>query len=354
MSSITPTSPSLPAPWLALEFTDDVPELLSSPPTPLSASLARSEVPTSLSPPMKPLPSKSPTSVPAHSLPPLRPSPGESCCNRVLEPFATPASSYPPESPLSSLDEPIPFLPAPVEPTPHSSMTSQRSLRVTSIGSDCSALEVTPALTLPVTRFVSQSRQPPLVYKFLVNAHARSPTHFAITAAVSFQHRLLQLRVCSRLYVSPHFDFFLTFRRPLSPSQASSARSHRRQPKQLERHLESQDRQRLRATIPAREAHSPAPHASFSTQGARLQVQLSHQISAPEDARKPKSKTCSIFIALHNAPSLPIPVPSTDSSFSTLEANPQVQVSYYLRHVKTFASARLPSRDPGCRTSARP
>ncbi|KAH8978209.1 hypothetical protein EDB83DRAFT_2537582 [Lactarius deliciosus] len=174
-SATTPSSPALlSAPSLTLTITDDDPELESAPlpfscpylPPPLSASLVRSEVPTSLSPPTKPSPSKSPTSVPAHSLPPLRPSPGESCCNRVLEPFATPASSYPPESPPSSLDEPIPFLPAPVEPIPRSSMTSQRSLIVTSIGSDCSALEVTPALTLPATPFVSQSQQPLLVYKF--------------------------------------------------------------------------------------------------------------------------------------------------------------------------------------------
>ncbi|KAH9036801.1 hypothetical protein EDB85DRAFT_2288079 [Lactarius pseudohatsudake] len=112
LSSITPTH-SLPSPSLTLEFTDDVRELLSLPPTPLSGSLARSEDSTSLSSPTKPPPPETLTSMPAHSLPSLHLSPGELCCNPVLKPFSTPASSYHPELSLLSLVTPtlIPHLP---------------------------------------------------------------------------------------------------------------------------------------------------------------------------------------------------------------------------------------------------
>ncbi|KAH9170857.1 hypothetical protein EDB89DRAFT_2230400 [Lactarius sanguifluus] len=167
LSSITPT-PSLPAPSLALEFTDDVCELLSLPPTPQSASLACSEVPTSLSSPTRPSPSENPTLVPAHSLPSLRPSPKESCCNLVLEPLATPASSYPHVSP-SSLGELIPLLPAQHEasvvvPTPRHLTPPQRPPGFKIVGLDCSTLEVTPSFTSSIPRLRRQ--EPPLVYEF--------------------------------------------------------------------------------------------------------------------------------------------------------------------------------------------
>ncbi|KAH9009410.1 hypothetical protein EDB84DRAFT_1547036, partial [Lactarius hengduanensis] len=149
LSSITPTSPSLPSPSLTLEFTDDVRELLSLPPTPLSASLARSEDSTSLSSPTKPPPPETLTSMPAHSLPSLRPSPGETCCNPVLEPFSTPASSYHPESSLSSQGEPIPFLLASPEASPNAPISlhptlPQRPPGPKTVGSDSSPLEIAP------------------------------------------------------------------------------------------------------------------------------------------------------------------------------------------------------------------
>ncbi|KAH9165733.1 hypothetical protein EDB89DRAFT_270281 [Lactarius sanguifluus] len=183
LSSITPT-PSLPAPSPALEFTDDVCELLSLPPTPQSASLARSEVPTSLSSPTRPSPSENPTLVPAHSLPSLRPSPEESCCNLVLEPLATPASSYPHVSP-SSLGELIPLLPAQHEvsvtvPTLRHSTPPQQPPGFKTVGSDCSTLEVTPAPASPTTPSVPQPRESPLVY-YEVSSTLAAP-RFSLTS----------------------------------------------------------------------------------------------------------------------------------------------------------------------------
>ncbi|KAH9174277.1 hypothetical protein EDB89DRAFT_1904744 [Lactarius sanguifluus] len=184
LSLSTPTPPSLPAPSPALEFTDDVRELLSLPPTPQSASLARSEVPTSLSSPTRPSPSENPTLVPAHSLPSLRPSPEESCCNLVLEPLATPASSYPHVSP-SSLGELIPLLPAQHEvsvtiPTLRHSTPPQQPPGFKTVGSDCSTLEVTPAPASPTTPSVPQPRESPLVY-YEVSSTLAAP-RFSLTS----------------------------------------------------------------------------------------------------------------------------------------------------------------------------
>ncbi|KAH9169727.1 hypothetical protein EDB89DRAFT_2231116 [Lactarius sanguifluus] len=184
LSLSTPTPPSLPAPSPALEFTDDVRELLSLPPTPQSASLARSEVPTSLSSPTRPSPSENPTLVPAHSLPSLRPSPEESCCNLVLEPLATPASSYPHVSP-SSLGELIPLLPAQHEvsvtvPTLRHSTPPQQPPGFKTVGSDCSTLEVTPAPASPTTPSVPQPRESPLVY-YEVSSMLAAP-RFSLTS----------------------------------------------------------------------------------------------------------------------------------------------------------------------------
>ncbi|KAH9018587.1 hypothetical protein EDB85DRAFT_2154366 [Lactarius pseudohatsudake] len=87
--------------------------------------------------------------MPAHSLPSLRPSPGETCCNPILEPFSTPASSYHPESSLSSQGEPIPFLLASPEASPNTPISlhptlPQRPPGPKTVGSDSSPLEIAP------------------------------------------------------------------------------------------------------------------------------------------------------------------------------------------------------------------
>ncbi|KAH8991833.1 hypothetical protein EDB83DRAFT_2479287 [Lactarius deliciosus] len=215
LSSITSTS-SMPAPSLAPEYTDL--ELLSPPPTPLSTSLACSEYSTSLSSPTKPSPPESPTSLPAHSLPSLRPSPGEPCYNLGLEPFAASAnlapspstsilllvlpvsSDFPPASAspslvlgdlelefsstpvraadivplsspqpfesMSSLHEPFPILPAPLELmtvpiSPHST-PPQRPPGVMLTGSASSVPEVTPSFASSIPRL---GWKPSLVYE---------------------------------------------------------------------------------------------------------------------------------------------------------------------------------------------
>ncbi|KAH9027621.1 hypothetical protein EDB85DRAFT_2276638 [Lactarius pseudohatsudake] len=113
LSSITPTSPPLPAPSLPLEFTDDIREFLSPLPTPLSTSLACSEYSTSLSSPTNPSPSETPTSmpsdphsIPAHSSWPLRSSSGDSS-DTVVELVVVPVSLNPSKLSLS-LGETIP------------------------------------------------------------------------------------------------------------------------------------------------------------------------------------------------------------------------------------------------------
>ncbi|KAH9173267.1 hypothetical protein EDB89DRAFT_2158406 [Lactarius sanguifluus] len=170
MSSTTLTSPVLPhTPSLAPSFTDDVPELFPTLPALQSASLARSEVPTSLSSLTKPSPSKSPTSVPACSLPPLHPLLGELCCNLMLESLATPATSYSLESPPSSLGELIPLLPVQHEasvvvPTPRHSTPSQRPPGLKTFNSDSSTLEITPQSPPLASSVPQQSQELSLVY----------------------------------------------------------------------------------------------------------------------------------------------------------------------------------------------
>ncbi|KAH9165380.1 hypothetical protein EDB89DRAFT_2076864 [Lactarius sanguifluus] len=169
LSSITPT-PSLPAPSLALEFSDDVPELSSPSPTPLSTSLAFSEYSTSLSSPTKPPPSETPTSmpsdmrsdphsVPTHSSPPLRSSSGDSS-DTVVELVVVPVSLNSSELSLS-LGEPVPFLPTSLELILPHPTTSQRPPGLKTLGSDSSLLEVTPPLASSVPQ---QSQEPSLVY----------------------------------------------------------------------------------------------------------------------------------------------------------------------------------------------
>ncbi|KAH9019354.1 hypothetical protein EDB85DRAFT_2197813 [Lactarius pseudohatsudake] len=166
--SITLASTFAPTPPFSSTFL--LSPLLSLPPTPLSASLARSEDSTSLSSPTKPPPPETLTSMPAHSLPFLRPSPGEPCCNPVLEPFATPTSLYHPESSLLSLGETIPLLPTQHEasiivPTSRHPTLPQRPPRIKTFNSDSSSLEVTSAPTLPVTPSVPQLREPLIVHE---------------------------------------------------------------------------------------------------------------------------------------------------------------------------------------------
>ncbi|KAH9028391.1 hypothetical protein EDB85DRAFT_2147984 [Lactarius pseudohatsudake] len=105
--------------------------------------------------------------MPAHPLPSLYPSPGEPCCNPVLEPFATPASSYHPESSLLLLDETVPLLPAQHEasiivPTSRHSTPPQRLPGLKTVASVSSPLDSTPAFVLSTPRL---GRQAPLIYE---------------------------------------------------------------------------------------------------------------------------------------------------------------------------------------------
>ncbi|KAH9014390.1 hypothetical protein EDB84DRAFT_828427 [Lactarius hengduanensis] len=137
LSSTIPTSPSLPAPSLALEFTDDVRALS---PLPLLEISTLGSLPVALSP------DQSFKSLPLEVL-------GQSPRSCGFE--STPGSAADvvtlshPELPLSSLGEPIPFLPASLEAPPiaHISPRStppQRPPKLKTVGSDSSPLEIAP------------------------------------------------------------------------------------------------------------------------------------------------------------------------------------------------------------------
>ncbi|KAH9165401.1 hypothetical protein EDB89DRAFT_2233440 [Lactarius sanguifluus] len=273
LSSITPT-PSLPAPSPALEFTDDVCELLSLPPPPLSTSLACSEDLTSLSSPTTPSPSETPTSVPAHSLPPLCPSPGESCYNLVLGPFATPVSSHIPESPPSSLDEPIHFLPMPlgsmtIPISPHST-PSQRLPELKMIGSISTQLEVTPAPASPAIPFVPQSQELSTVHEVSLTLVPRFPlTSPPLTLSHSGHARFhfAFIFITTAVLVSAFFNISATLFTHTSKFRGK------------------QDIIDIRIDTLKASSCDAFTH----------RLRLSHQISAPEDSRKRKSKTCGNF-----------------------------------------------------------
>ncbi|KAH9039887.1 hypothetical protein EDB85DRAFT_2141003 [Lactarius pseudohatsudake] len=145
LCSISPTSPPPPAPSLALEFADDVPELSSSLPTSQSSSLASS------TPPL-------PSGQSFESLPfELRALAQSSACELEFFPYSSSAVDFAPpssESPefsqsLSSLGEAFPFLPASPEAPPiaHISPRStppQRPPELKTVGSDSSPLEIAP------------------------------------------------------------------------------------------------------------------------------------------------------------------------------------------------------------------
>ncbi|KAH9009240.1 hypothetical protein EDB85DRAFT_2246661 [Lactarius pseudohatsudake] len=137
LSSIIPTSPSLPAPSLALEFTDDVRALS---PLPLLEISTLGSLPVALSP------DQSFKSLPLDAL-------GQSPRPCGFE--STPGSAADvvtlshPELPLSSPGEPVPFLPASPEAPPiaHISPRStppQRPPELKTVGSDSSPLEIAP------------------------------------------------------------------------------------------------------------------------------------------------------------------------------------------------------------------
>ncbi|KAH9171756.1 hypothetical protein EDB89DRAFT_2070530 [Lactarius sanguifluus] len=315
-SSITPTTPSLPAPSpaLRLEFTDDVCELLSLPPTPQSASLARSEVPTSLSSPTRPSPSENPTLVPAHLLPSLHPSPEESCCNLVLEPLATPASSYPHVSP-SSLGELIPLLPGQHKvsvtvPTLRHSTLPQQLPGFKTVGSDCSTLEVTPAPTSPTTPSVPQPRESPLVY-YEVSSMLAAPRFsltspplplscfglahnfaLAIIIATAFVSTLINLSktLLTHLHKFQSNDFDLDTSRPtLYASCSTPEASPQVQVSNYLRHAKTFDNPRRRhavaapRSIPASPIPVPIDNLVFNPGGVAFVLEPAHEDSATFD-----------------------------------------------------------------------
>ncbi|KAH9025364.1 hypothetical protein EDB83DRAFT_1936262 [Lactarius deliciosus] len=111
------------------------------------------------------------------------------------------------------------------------------------------------------------------------------------------------LRSLSSLWQSL-FRLSSTSRRPLSPSRASSGANK----KSSTAVRTAPSRHPTHATVSRNDFDSdstrPAPHASFST----LEAQSSHLISAPEDIRKRKSKTCSNFISFITHVAIAIPI----------------------------------------------
>ncbi|KAH9023624.1 hypothetical protein EDB85DRAFT_2151048 [Lactarius pseudohatsudake] len=162
LSSITPTSPCLPAPSLALEFTDDV-HALSSLPLPEMSTL--DSLPLILS-----LDQSSSSSGSLSQL--------SSPCEFESTPVsAADVVTLNPESPEfseseSSQGESIRFPPTSLEAPPNATISPrstppQRPPRIKTLNSVSSSLEVTSAPTSPATPSVPQPREPLMVYEVM-------------------------------------------------------------------------------------------------------------------------------------------------------------------------------------------
>ncbi|KAH9083399.1 hypothetical protein EDB83DRAFT_2511721 [Lactarius deliciosus] len=361
MSSIASTLPVLPhTPSLAPSFTDDVPERFPTLPALQSASLARSEVLTSSSLPTKPLPPESPTSVPAHSLPSLRPSSGEPCCNLGLEPFAAPAnlapshstfallpvfpasSDFPPASAspslvlgdlelefsstpvraadivplsspqpfksMSSLHEPFPILPAPLELmtvpiSPHST-PPQRPPRVMLTGSASSVPEVTPSFASSIPQL---GWKPSLVYKApstrLPTFTPRSlPSLRPSSASTRFNFALSLITVAVLVSTLLNISKTLsTFARKLWSKNQDTGNSQKSTPG----YKTGDD---LAHRLQLRQYTPRALRFVFDPGG---QASSSRLFSAHDDVHKRKSKIRNGCITSNASP--PIPVPTLDN-----------------------------------------
>ncbi|KAH9170961.1 hypothetical protein EDB89DRAFT_1224214 [Lactarius sanguifluus] len=158
LSSITPTSPFLPTPPVALEFiADDVPELSSSLPTSQSASLASSStpLPSGQSFELRVLAQSS-----ACELESSTPSPAVD-----VAPLSSESTEF--SESESSQGEPIAFLLALLEAPPNApispcSTQPQQLPEIKMIDSISSPLDITPAFVLSTTRL---GHQAPLIYE---------------------------------------------------------------------------------------------------------------------------------------------------------------------------------------------
>ncbi|KAH9032125.1 hypothetical protein EDB85DRAFT_2289843 [Lactarius pseudohatsudake] len=371
LSSVTPTSPPLPAPSLPLEFTDDIREFLSPLPTPLSTSLACSEYSTSLSSPTNPSPSETPTSmpsdphsIPAHSSWPLRSSSGDSS-DTVVELVVVPVSlnpsslslslgeTIPPPdcslashpsplsievSPLLEISTPDPLRPFELDSTPSPAVDiiplsqpepswsspcefvlllaslepiqcpptlPQRPPGLKTVSSVSSTLDVTPSFALLIPRL--GCRDSPLVYEApstrlptlappsllslrLSGASIRFNFAFVfITTAVlvsAFLNVSATTFTLARKFWSKYEDLGNNQNGNLKTSNSRNIPTHRLRLGQLT----------PRAPRLVFDPGGPASSSSFKL------------LSAHEDVRKRKSKTCSGFTILDT--SLPIPIPT--------------------------------------------
>ncbi|KAH9013446.1 hypothetical protein EDB84DRAFT_1680434 [Lactarius hengduanensis] len=203
-----------------------------------------------------------------------------------------------PESSLSSLGETIPLLLAQHEasvtvPTPRHSTPPQRPPGFKTVGSDCSTLEVTPAPASLTTPSVPQPRESPLVYyeASLTLAHRFPLTSPPLTLSRSGLARFsfAFVFITTAALVSTLFNASTTL-----PTLA-----HKYWSKQ-------EDIGNNRIGTFKTSNSRPAPHASYSTQEARLQV--SRLLPARDDIRQCKTTTRGGCSTLDT--NLPIPIPT--------------------------------------------
>ncbi|KAH9167314.1 hypothetical protein EDB89DRAFT_2125817 [Lactarius sanguifluus] len=274
----TPTPPSLPAPSLALEFTDDD-RALSSLPLPEMSTL--DSLPLILSP------DQSSSSSSSGSLSQLsRPCELESS-TLVSAVDIVPLSQ--PEPPWSSPCEPIPFLPVSLEAPPNATISPhltlpQRPPGLKTIGSVSTRLEVTPA-----TPFVSQSQQPPLDFevsstlgpRFQLTSPPLPPSRSGL-ACFNFTFALVTTAALVSTLINVSAALLTYTRKFWSKQDTSDIRID---------------------TLKASSCDAPFMYrlqlGQYTPRASRFVFDpggLASVFRLTEDACKPKSKTCGIFI----------------------------------------------------------
>ncbi|KAH9029397.1 hypothetical protein EDB85DRAFT_1528554, partial [Lactarius pseudohatsudake] len=345
LCSISPTSPPPPAPSLALEFADDVPELSSSLPTSQSSSLASS------TPPL-------PSGQSFESLPfELRALAQSSACELEFFPYSSSAVDFAPpssESPefsqsLSSLGEAFPFLPAsleapPIAPISPNSTPPQRPSGSKTFNSDSSLLEVTPlASSVP-----QQSQELLLAYEVsLIKPPALAPRPSA-SARFNFALSLITVAALVSTFFNVSADLLTYTRKFRGKQDINDIRIDTLKASSCDAFTH---RLRLGQYTPR------APRLVFDPGGVfKFKRSSSRLPSAHEDVRKRMPKTPNGFIT-HVAIAIAIPVPTDHLIvFDPGGQSPSssVQVQDYFRHTKTYASASRSHATTSSRTPLSP